>query len=74
MKKLLKKKHVKVAAIIKKRYELARNNPAGMPELEWVMQDLANYFQDKDNKEFNYDEFMRQCGHPRFQPRKEVTK
>ena len=65
----MKKKYYKaVAEILRKRYVLA--NDDARPHLEWTMQDLAIYFQDRNDK-FNYDKFMTACGHPKFQGKEE---
>ena len=61
-----KKTYKAVAEILHKRYVLA--NDDARTHLEWVMQDMAIYLQDK-SKKFDYDKFMTACGHPKFQPK-----
>ena len=68
-----KKIYKAMAEILRKRYVLA--NDGARSQIEWVMQDMAIYFQDRDKKKkFNYDKFMKACGHPKHQiaPNKEM--
>jgi hypothetical protein len=59
-----------IAAILKKRFGLDSGISHEAYTLKWLSHDLAEYFR-TTNKRFDYDLFMRECGHPSFQQKKE---